>query len=116
LDPKESGAENPFRILLLRLTGLEGNAKPRLRTTVNIWRKTQRKEIEDEVKRLPGKIRRQQLAAVREQVAKKMFSELSEVERKGWEEQALEDHAERLATWTALMEGEISKDNADRQR
>jgi len=116
LDPKESGAENPYRILLLRLTGSGCSTKPRLRTAVNTWRKTQRLEIEAEVLRLYGKIARSKLASIREKVAKKMFSKLSEVERSGWEEQAVEEHAERVAKWTELMEGDISADNADRQR
>jgi len=116
MDPKESGALNPYRILLVMLTGLGGSSKPRLRTAVNTWRKTQRKEIELELKRQFGQVKREKLAATRETVAKQMFSKLSEVERKGWEEQAIEDHAERMQTWTRLMQGEISTDNGDRQR
>jgi len=50
MDPKESGALNPYRILLVMLTGLGGLSKPHLRTTVNTWRKTQRKEIELKLK------------------------------------------------------------------
>jgi len=116
LDPKDSGTENPFRIFLLRLAGLDASTKPRLRTAVNTWRKTQRKEIEVEIKRLYSKVQRDKLASIRDKVAKEMFNKLNEFERKGWGEQAAEDHAERLAEWTELMEGEVSTSSIDRQR
>jgi len=34
----------------------------------------------------------------------------------GWDKQAIEDHEERLAEWTELMEGVIPTDNISRQR
>ena len=45
-----------------------------------------------------------------------MYNKLSEYERKGWDEQAAEDHEERLAEWTELMEGVIPTNNISRQR
>jgi len=116
MHPRESGAENPYRALLLRLTGLGNVSKPRLRTAVNTWRKTQRKEIETEVIRLYGRVVREKLVSIRDKVAKDMYNKLSEYERKGWDEQAAEDHEERLAEWTELMEGVIPTDNISRQR
>ena len=40
IDLKESGAQNPYRILLHKLTGTTIQ-KPRLKSAVNVWRKTQ---------------------------------------------------------------------------
>ena len=51
MDPKESGAQNPYRLLLHKLTGTS-TSKPRLRSAANVWCKTQRKEIDAEVKKI----------------------------------------------------------------
>jgi len=51
MDPKESGAQNPYRLLLQKLTGTS-TPKPCLRSAANVWRKTQRKEIDAEVKKI----------------------------------------------------------------
>ena len=50
MDPKESGAQNPYRLLLHKLTGTL-TPKPRLRSATNVWHKTQQKEIDAEVKK-----------------------------------------------------------------
>lgn len=116
MDPKESGAHNPYRILLLKLAGMTSMTKPRLCTACNTWRKTERKAINEKVKQRWGGLTREQQAAARERVAKEMFVKLSDVEKEGWKQQAEEDHVERLAKWTQIVEGELSQNNADRQR
>ena len=49
LDPKESGAQDLYRILLSRLIGTSAQ-RPQLKSTVNMWRKTVRAEIDAVVK------------------------------------------------------------------
>jgi len=51
LDPKESGLQNPYRILLFKLTGVSIVCQ-RLRSPVNTWRKmgNNRDAIEKEAK------------------------------------------------------------------
>ncbi|KAJ3495417.1 hypothetical protein NLJ89_g10626 [Agrocybe chaxingu] len=49
IDPKESGAQNPYRALLHKLTG-KGLQCPRKKTAVNVWRKTQHTLIETNAK------------------------------------------------------------------
>jgi len=116
MDPRESGAHNPYCILLLKLAGMMNTTKPRLRTACNTWRKTQRSAINEKVKQRYGALTREQQATVRDRIAKEMFKKLSDVEKEGWREQAQEDHAERLEKWTQIVEGELSQNNADRQR
>lgn len=65
IDPHESGAHNPYRTLLHQLTGTTIQ-KPQQKSAVNIWRKTQRKEIDLEAKKITenGNIPRSKHAAV----------------------------------------------------
>ena len=49
LDPKESGAHNPYRILLTKITSASSQ-RLRLKSAVNVWRKTVRREIDAIVK------------------------------------------------------------------
>jgi len=116
LDPKESGAQNPYRILLLNLAGMSSTTKPRLRTACNTWRKTQRKAINNKLLQRYGGLPYKKQVAARDKIAKEMYDKLSDVEKEGWEDQAKMDHAEAMAKWKEIVEGEISPSNADRQR
>jgi len=114
LDPKESGAQDPYRILLNRLIGSSAQC-PQLKSTVNVWRKTVRAEIDAVVKQ-KGDLPRAQMAKHRDQVVRDMFSKLSVEERELWAEQAKEEHEEALRTWKHETEGELSTAPEDRQR
>jgi len=52
LDAKDSGLQNPYRVLLFKLTGV-GLVRPRLRSSVNTWHKLKvnRDAIEIEAKK-----------------------------------------------------------------
>ena len=78
IDPKESGTQNPYRILLHKLTGTTIQ-KPRLKSAVNVWCKTQRQEIDAAVKEITQRNNtpRNALAATHDRVARDMFSKLS---------------------------------------
>lgn len=117
IDPTESGAHNPYRILLHQLTGTTIQ-KPRKIWVVNVWRKSHRKEIDREAKIIAERENtpRSKLAAVRDKVARDLFAKLPEVEQKQWVEQANEEHETAVAKWKEETEGKASTTPADRQR
>lgn len=117
IDPKESGAQNPYRILLHKLTGTTIQ-KPRLKSAANVWRKTQRQEIDAAVKEITQRNNtpRNALAATRDKVARDMFSKLSQEEQAQWILQAKEEHDEALARWKQDNEAVCSTTPEDRQR
>jgi hypothetical protein len=89
LNPKESGVNNPYHALLFQLTGKE-MGRPRRKTAVNVWRKTQRAAIEAKVKTRAANsgATRDKLAALRDKLAREMFSSLAEAEQEHWKTQA----------------------------
>ena len=117
IDPKDSGAHNPYRILLHKLTGTSIQ-KPRQKSAANVWRKTQRQEIDAEVKALLNysAIPQSSLAVTRDRVARDMFERLPVEEQAQWAEQAKEEHETALARWKEENEGKCSTMPEDRQR
>lgn len=117
MDPKESGAHNPYHVLLHKLTGTTIQC-PRRRIAVNVWRKTQRIVIEQEVKQRAAHDRTplSGLAALRDKVAKEMYAKLDAEEKAEWEEQAKEDHEAATKAWKDETEGKLSTDPADWQK
>lgn len=117
IDPHESGAHNPYRILLHKLTGTS-TQKPRQKAPVNVWRKLQRKEIDFEAKKIIEKdnILPSKHAAVRDKVARGMYDLLSPEEKAQWAEQAKEEHEAAMAKWKDDIEGSPSTTPEDRQR
>ena len=117
IDPKDSGAQNPYRVLLHKLMGTSIQ-KPRLKSATNVWCKTQRQEIDAEVKEITKRnpIPRSALAATRDKVARDMFEKLPAEEQAEWVEQAKEEHAAALTRWKDENEGNCSTTPKDRQR
>ena len=117
LNPKESGANNPYHALLFQLTGKE-MGRPRRKTAVNVWRKTQRSAIEAKVKTRAATsgATRDKLAALRDKLAREMFSSLTETEQEHWKNQANIESDTALAAWKRDMESEPSADPVDRQK
>ena len=56
------------------------------------------------------------MAALRESVAKDMFSVLDPSQKEEWKERAKEEHNAGLASWKKARLGKPSTDPADRQR
>jgi hypothetical protein len=117
IDPRESGAHNPYRILLHKLTGTS-TPKPRQKAPVNVWRKLERKEIDFEAKKIIEKdnFPPSKHAAVRDKVAREMYDLLSPEEKAQWVEQAKEEHQAAMAKWKDDMEGRPSTAPEDHQR
>jgi hypothetical protein len=114
---KESGAQNPYRALLYKLTGV-GIQRPRLKSAVNTWRKDRRDDIEREVRRvvLIDGTPRSQLAKLRDSIARKLFETLPAEDQKKWAEQAKEEHEAAREIWKETTTGDPSKEPADRQQ
>ena len=117
LNSKESGASNPYHALLFQLTGKE-MGRPRRKTAVNVWRKTQRAAIEARVKTHAASsgATRDKLAALRDKLAREMFSSLTDTEQEHWKSQANTESETALAAWKRNMESEPSTDPVDRQQ
>jgi hypothetical protein len=85
---------------------------------MNIWRRTHTDTIESELKRrlTESAVDRKRMAALRESVAKDLFSALEPAEKEEWKQQAKEEHDADLAAWKKAMTEVPSADPADRQR
>ena len=117
IDPRESGAHNPYRVLLHKLTGTTIQ-KPRLKAPVNIWRKTKRTEIDLEAKKITERQNTplSRHAAVRDKVAREMYNLLSQEEQSQWIAQGKEEHVAAMEKWKADTESSPSTTPEDRQR
>lgn len=126
IDPKDSGAENPYRNLLYKLAGLNIK-KPRAKSAINLWRRTQRDDIEAEVRQrlqqsaaaageFPSKAEQKNMISLREKVAKEFFDNLSAEVKATWAEAAQEEHDAALSKWKEDLEACPSTLPADRQR
>ncbi|PPQ88063.1 hypothetical protein CVT26_007993, partial [Gymnopilus dilepis] len=117
VDPKTSGAHNPYRALLFKLTGQQF-VRPRAKTACNVWRKTKRAEIEEKVKAkaIETSIGRKGLAALRDRIAKDMFNQLPAEERRRWVIVADQESRKALTIWENEVNSPASTAPEDRQR
>ncbi|KAF8868525.1 hypothetical protein CPB84DRAFT_1857559 [Gymnopilus junonius] len=100
LDTKDSFETKLIDALLFALTG-KGTVRPRQRTPVNVWRKTKRSEIEAKSKFIAEKdgLANDQLAALRDKVARDMFDALPDAEKEHWKQQAEVESSAVLDQW-----------------
>ncbi|KAF9470439.1 hypothetical protein BDN70DRAFT_939712 [Pholiota conissans] len=120
LNPKDSGAYNPYNALMVKLTGKEVS-RPRLKTAANTWRKTKRDEIEAELKRRLGddlKEKKERLVTESDKIAREMFKGLSDEEQRHWKGVAMDEHNEVLKEYKKELELANTPSTApvDRQR
>ena len=116
MSPKETGAVNPYDLLLQNLTGV-GHSKPRKKTAYNLWAKTQSAVINAEVKNVIVQwgARPKDLVNIRCQVTRRLFMGLPEEERVHWEQQSVEEHAEAMKEWTRATTTPASNKPEDMQ-
>ncbi|KAF9470323.1 hypothetical protein BDN70DRAFT_821516, partial [Pholiota conissans] len=97
LNPKESGAYNPYNAIMVKLTGKDVS-RPRLKTAVN------------------GK--KERLATERDRIAREMFGRLSEEDQRHWKGVAMDEHNDTLKEYKKELElaNSPSTAPADRQR
>jgi hypothetical protein len=117
LDRNDLGAHSPYRILLQHLTGTQLH-RPRLKTAVNVWRRTHRDQIEAEVRKraVASGWDKKKLAPLREKIAKDIFSKLSNETKEEWDRLAKEEHAQSLEQYTKDVTSRPATDPASRQR
>ncbi|KAH9481956.1 hypothetical protein JR316_0006486 [Psilocybe cubensis] len=113
-------SESTLLSLLQKLAGKD-TSRPRMKSDVNTWRKSQRNAIDDryeaEVARALARgepMKKSNKAADRDRIAREMFAELSKTEQEAWHRKSEEDHAEAIAAYKASWSP--SKSPADRQR
>jgi len=117
LDPNESGACNPYRLLLQKLTGTRAS-RPRLKTPANIWRKTHREQIEAEVQQqaIAGQIPKKKWASLREKIASQSFANLGHEEKEQWAQLAKDEHESAVELYEKELISPPSKKPEDLQR
>jgi len=117
LNPQQTDANNPFQVLLQQLTGSKAE-KPRLKTPGNVWRKTHRLEIEQEVSRQAqaAGIPKNKVAPLREKIASKLYNELDDTKKQAWAQRAKEEHDLAMEKWKEEVNGSPSRAPADLQR
>ena len=117
LDPNESGARNPYRVLLHKLTGTE-LLRPPLKTPANVWRRTHREQIETNVTRQAAASgwNKKKLAPLRERIAKQIFGDLPQQEKEDWERLAKEEYEDALEQYNNDIKSCPATDPASRQR
>ncbi|KAF8876893.1 hypothetical protein CPB84DRAFT_1852837 [Gymnopilus junonius] len=117
VDSKANGANDPYRALLYKLTGKEF-VRPRVKTPCNVWRKTQRGAIEEKTKALAAELSvgKKGLAALRDKIAREMFSQLPEEERRKWRSTAEQESNAAQKMWEQEVTSPASTASEDRQR
>lgn len=123
VEEKENGAFNPYKIFLPRfVTDLKPSA-PRRRPAFNFWRQTKRTEINQELqvqveraKADGNPILPSHFAARREAIARAMYKELDDDDKKHWENISEEQHELAMIQHNQQQDEKISTAPADRQR
>jgi hypothetical protein len=109
---------NLYHLILCQLTGTKPKA-PCLSSATNVWRRSNRKEIEAETSCEAERLNKNQksdVASIRERVAKRLFEALSAEERDEWTSMAKEEHTEAMQKWIKELDQSPSTHPADRQR
>ena len=116
VDVMEPNADNPFSSLIHQLSGKEP-VRPRKKTPVNVWRKTQRHNIEARVKNLAEAqgIPKDRWAALRDKVTREMFNELPAATRDKWAQQAADESKQAADEYDRLVKSNPSTKPQDRQ-
>ena len=117
IDPHDLGAQNPYWVLLHKLVGTTIQ-KLCWQPPVNIWWKTQQKEIDIEAKKImdDGSIPCSKHAVVQDKVARDMYEKLPEEDKAQWIEQAAEEYAMAMVRWQEDMEADPSTTPEDCQK
>ncbi|KAH9474964.1 hypothetical protein JR316_0012063 [Psilocybe cubensis] len=97
-----SDSKNLFTLLLQQLVGKEPN-RPRLKTPVNIWRKEKanRDSIEAEIEAMDPPVPVNLLVKTRDEIARRLFQELTLEEKKKWTKIASDEHSAAIAKYNA---------------
>ena len=116
LSAKESGEEDPYAVLLAKLTGVSVG-KPRKPHAFDLWAAENPNILSSalDAAKTKKKPTRFQLASLRTQVKKTEFAKLSEEVIATWRAAAEKKHKEALEEWKGRMNSEPSTASDDRQ-
>ncbi|PPQ85572.1 hypothetical protein CVT26_010356, partial [Gymnopilus dilepis] len=106
-----------FSNLVNQLSGKEAG-RPRKKTAVNVWRKTQRDNIEVKVKNLAESkgVSKGHWAALRDKVARDLFGQLPTETQEKWKKQAEEETKFAIEEYERSLKADPSTKAEDRQR
>lgn len=122
MSAKDMGMDNPWTILLHCLTGV-GLSKPRKPQAFALWYKANNSDVETAWKThmdtmkdarkpiVPGKC-----AASFQSFKSKMYCNLPVVEKKSWEDLALEEHRVAMKEFEEKLNAPISQEAMDYQK
>ncbi len=117
LSAKESGKENPYTVMLHRLTGLS-ISKPRKSQAFSLWAKANSHKVleawNEELKTKP--VACGERAAKLNAFKSKLFKKESKEVQQEWAVMADEEHKEAIKEYNERIEAPMSKDPADMQR
>ncbi|PPQ77494.1 hypothetical protein CVT26_006140 [Gymnopilus dilepis] len=113
----ETASNASYNAVISQMLGKEPG-RPRRKTAVNVWRKTQRHEIETKVKELAAAqgTAKDHLAALRDKVARDMFNALPSATKEIWTKKADQESEAALAKWKQEFKDEPSLTPAERQK
>lgn len=117
-DPRSTDPSNPYNAVIMQLSGMSREKRPRCKSPVNIWCKEPDsvKTIQAEWDRIVTTIDPGKRAAKRAEVASALFKTLSEEKQQYYTDRAKEEHKVALRKWNEALMGEVSTAPADRQR
>lgn len=118
VDPRNTDPSNPFTALLYAITGIHVSDKPRQKSAVNCWSKSQTVSINQLVRQacIANNVGRKNSMVVWNRIAREEFSKLPEDNKRYWEQKAKDDHAREIDEWKAARHAAISTKPEDRQR
>ncbi|PPQ93426.1 hypothetical protein CVT25_004498 [Psilocybe cyanescens] len=106
-NPRDSSLSfDPVAMMMYKITGKGLPPKPRLKTAANIWRKTQREAIENNAHITKAQVKKH-MAALRDKVARQLFTKLDKDVREHWRQIAIKEYGEAFATWTQMVESRV---------
>lgn len=112
MSTKDSGAKNPFTILLHQITGV-GLAKPRKAQALALWAKANLEKIK-EAKKQAGEGKH--YAGNLNKIKSKLFKALPKEERDGWEVMSVEEFEQAEKEYEEKLNAPISTDLSDQQK
>lgn len=117
-DPRSTDPSNPYNAIIMQLSGLSSEKRPRCKAPINIWCKEPEsvQAIQAEWDKIGTTIPATKRAAKRAELASALFKALLAERQKYYADRAKEEHQVALKKWTAASMGEVSTAPADRQR
>lgn len=116
MSPRESGASDPYAVLLAKLSGIKVLKRPRKHSALEIYQQanlpTILKPLIDEACLAMPTVHR---ITHQFKITKQHYDALTREQKDEWEREARRDHEERVAEWRAATDAPPSTEPEDRQ-